>query len=198
MAARSFDPVHRGARGVLDSAGTRFGTGRKVRRYRLDVVAQNVVDVVESAGGWLFDRAMAGWDVRVLVAEPGDTRPLRILGADTVPLESLMAPSGNGRPPHAIAVAAEFYTANERILEDVTRNLGNSDVEMSVWGEMWPAHLGARLDPVQHTLSVAARAFKAHALAAASMPDAPIAATEVFGAGVFSSHAFGADLVQLG
>ena len=32
-------------------------------RYRLDVVAAGVADVVRFAGGWLFDRAMAGWDV---------------------------------------------------------------------------------------------------------------------------------------
>jgi len=30
-------------------------------RYRLDVVAADVADVVRFAGGWLFDRAMAGW-----------------------------------------------------------------------------------------------------------------------------------------
>jgi hypothetical protein len=34
-------------------------------RYRLDAVAADVVDV-KFAGGWLFDRAMAGWDVTVL------------------------------------------------------------------------------------------------------------------------------------
>ncbi|WP_343575423.1 hypothetical protein [Mycobacterium sp.] len=49
-------------------------------RYRLDVVAADVADVVTFAGGWLFDRAMAGWDVTVLVADHVDERPLRILG----------------------------------------------------------------------------------------------------------------------
>ena len=29
-------------------------------RYRLDVVAPNVAEVVRSAGGWLVDRVMAG------------------------------------------------------------------------------------------------------------------------------------------
>jgi len=36
---------------------------------------------VRSAGGWLCDRARAGWDVNVLVADGGDPQPLMILGA---------------------------------------------------------------------------------------------------------------------
>ena len=39
-------------------------------RYRLDVVAANVADVVKFAGGWLVDRVMAGWDVTVLIGRP--------------------------------------------------------------------------------------------------------------------------------
>lgn len=57
-------------------------------RYRLDVVAPNVDDAVRAAGGWMFDRVMAGWDVRVMVAEGGDFRPLRIIGAEIADLET--------------------------------------------------------------------------------------------------------------
>ena len=53
-------------------------------RYRLDVVAASPVDVVQSAGGWLYDRVMAGWEVRVLLPESCDTRALRILGVGVV------------------------------------------------------------------------------------------------------------------
>src|ERR1700739_2914666 len=49
-------------------------------RYRLDVVAASAADVVQSAGGWLYDRAMAGWEVAVLLPHGGDTRSLRVLG----------------------------------------------------------------------------------------------------------------------
>ncbi|ETB36586.1 hypothetical protein O977_01065, partial [Mycobacterium avium subsp. paratuberculosis 10-5975] len=49
-------------------------------RYRLDVVAASTVDVVQSAGGWLYDRAMAGWEVTVLLPHGCNTRSLRILG----------------------------------------------------------------------------------------------------------------------
>ncbi len=44
-------------------------------RYRLDIVAPSVAEAVRHAGGWIFDRVMAGWDVNVLLAQPGDTRP---------------------------------------------------------------------------------------------------------------------------
>ena len=46
-------------------------------RYRLDVIAASVLDVVEAAGGLLFDRRMAGWDVTVLVPEGEDVRAHR-------------------------------------------------------------------------------------------------------------------------
>ena len=39
---------------------------------------------LQSAGGWLCDRARAGWDVSVLVADREDPRPLTILGATTL------------------------------------------------------------------------------------------------------------------
>ena len=69
-------------------------------RYRLDVVAADVADVVKFAGGWLFDRAMAGWDVTVLVADHPDERPLQILGAQIVDLE---VRTGDGGTPAAAA-----------------------------------------------------------------------------------------------
>ncbi len=50
-------------------------------RYRVDVVATTVADVVRCAGGWIFDSVMQGWAVNVLVTQPGDARALAILGA---------------------------------------------------------------------------------------------------------------------
>ncbi len=41
-------------------------------RYRLDVLGVSAVDVVEAAGGWLYDRVMAGWEVTVLLAQGCD------------------------------------------------------------------------------------------------------------------------------
>ncbi|MBV8789682.1 MAG: hypothetical protein JOZ00_23760, partial [Mycobacterium sp.] len=57
MAAPTFD-VRKNNR-----AGASHATGAdgECLRYRLDVVAASAADVVQSAGGWLYDRAMAGW-----------------------------------------------------------------------------------------------------------------------------------------
>ncbi|EUA51101.1 hypothetical protein I552_2042 [Mycobacterium xenopi 3993] len=55
------------------------------------MVGASVVDVVMFAGGWLFDRAMAGWEVTVLLTDHPDDRPLRILGARTLDLEYALA-----------------------------------------------------------------------------------------------------------
>ena len=44
-------------------------------RYRFQVVAANSADAVMSIGGLIFDRAMAGWDVSVVV-DGGSDRPI--------------------------------------------------------------------------------------------------------------------------
>ena len=63
-------------------------------RYRLDVVAPSVPEVVKHAGGWLVDRVMAGWDVTVLIDGEQDLRPLEILGVDTQDLETALSSAG--------------------------------------------------------------------------------------------------------
>jgi hypothetical protein len=60
---------------------TRVNTG-KLGKYQLDVTASDVADLVRSAGGWLFDRSMAGWDVNVVVTGGCDSLPLQILGVN--------------------------------------------------------------------------------------------------------------------
>lgn len=78
-------------------------------RYRLDVVAATVIDVVRFAGGWIFDRSMAGWDVTVLVADHPDVRPLQIVGARVLDLEDALT-SVQSRPrPQALAAAADLF-----------------------------------------------------------------------------------------
>src|SRR5258708_9209265 len=57
-------------------------------RYQLNVIAASVADVVESAGGWLFDRRMAGWEGNSLLSGQDDTRALRLLGATTVDIRT--------------------------------------------------------------------------------------------------------------
>ena len=86
MATRSFTADDETAAGIGPIDRATAGAGR-ILRYQLNVVASTTEDVVRSAGGWLCDRARAGWDVNVLVADGGDPRPLAILGATALDLD---------------------------------------------------------------------------------------------------------------
>src|SRR5260370_40809431 len=52
-------------------------------RYQLNVIAASVADVVQSAGGWVFDRRMGGWEGHIVVCEQGEARGRRHPGAPT-------------------------------------------------------------------------------------------------------------------
>ena len=174
-------------------------------RYRLDVVASNVVDVVRFAGGWLFDRAMAGWDVTVLVADQPDVRPLQILGAQTLGLEGVLGAIDSGaepRPrPQALAAAADLFGCDSRVRQGVLQALDHGVTEVTLWGESWPSELDDSVGLVQHQLSTAAQIFKARALAAAlgvRVPPSSIGQTEVFRSGLLACPSVAADLIPAG
>jgi hypothetical protein len=163
-------------------------------RYRLDVVAPTVLDAVKFAGGWVYDRVMAGWDVTVLVANDDDVRPLKILGADTLDLESVLEDWEDRPHPQTVAVAADLFDRDSRVLQHVRNALDQGATEVTLWGERLPAELDSSVDSVQHQLSAAARAFKAKALAAANDPAAgSVDHTETFRCGMMVSVA--ADLI---
>jgi hypothetical protein len=136
----------------------------------LVVVAATTLDVVWFAGGWLFDRVMAGWDATVLTADHADSRPLQILGARPADLEAVLAAPDRGPVPAAIAVDARLYGSDARVRLMVQGALDGGVAEVRVWGEGWPADLAGAAGALQHRLSVAARAFKAQALVAAAAP----------------------------
>ncbi|OBH29340.1 hypothetical protein A5692_21025 [Mycobacterium sp. E342] len=164
-------------------------------RYRLDVVAATVVDAVRFAGGWLFDRAMAGWDVTVLVADHPDDRPLQILGARVVDLEDALA-SVHSRPrPQALAAAADLFGCDARVRQGVLQALDHGATEVTLWGEGWPAELDESVGLVQHRLSMAAHMFKAQAMAAAALPLAPLGHVETFRSGLLAWPSVAADLI---
>jgi hypothetical protein len=165
-------------------------------RYRLDVVAPSALDAVKFAGGWLFDRVMAGWDVTVLITDDDDVRPLEILGADTLDLESALA-SWEERPiPQTVAVAADLVVSDERVRQGVLQALEQGMTEVTLWGDAWPEELEHSVDAVQHHLSAAARAFKAQALAAAADPEADsVGSSEIFRCGVMACPSVAADLI---
>ncbi|MEV4241487.1 MULTISPECIES: hypothetical protein [Nocardia] len=147
-------------------------------RYRLSVVAPSAVEVVRYAGGWLFDRVMAGWDVTVLVADHTDVRPLQILGATVLDLERSLA-SPRSPIPHTVAVAVDLYESDERVRRGVLDILDCDQSEVALLGEVCPSELSRRIGSVQHRLSRAARTFKAQALAAAAVSVESVESVEV-------------------
>ncbi len=167
-------------------------------RYRLDVVAADVADVVRFAGGWLFDRAMAGWDVTVLLADHPDERPLQILGAQILDLEYALTTAGHRPPPQTLAVAADLFDCDPRVRQGVLQALDQGATEVTLWGQTWPAELEDSVGLVQHRLSAAAQAFKAQALAAAASSPDSIEPIETFRSRVVSCPSVEADLIPAG
>lgn len=163
-------------------------------RYRLDVVAPTVLDAVRSAGGWICDRVMAGWDVTVLIGGDDDVRALEILGAEVLDLESVLQAWEDRPHPQTVAVAGDLFGVDPRVRRHVLNALEQGATEVTLWGEGLPAELDESVDCRQHRLSAAARAFKAQALAAAHDTAAEaIGHTETFRCGMMASVA--ADLV---
>jgi hypothetical protein len=195
---------------TLLSVGSAMSTANEIRnrypeafaatptRYRLDVVASSVEDVIVSAGGWLFDRAMAGWKVNLLITEPSDARPLEILGISALPLEKAFEPVANWPPTQAIAVAADVFNSDQRVRGTVVAALDRGLTEVTLWGDSWPPGFHRRADAVQHRLSAAARAFKAHALSAAQLPSGSITEAEEFRSGSRWTPPYERDLVPIG
>ena len=167
-------------------------------RYRLDVVAADVADVVRFAGGWLFDRTMAGWDVTVLLADHADERPLQILGAQILDLEYALATVGHRPAPQTLAAAANLFDGDSRVREGVLQALDQGATEVTLWGQSWPVELDSHVCLVEHRLSAAAQAFKAQALAAAGLDARSIAPVETFRSRVMSGPSVEADLVPAG
>lgn len=166
-------------------------------RYRLDIAAPTVADAVSFAGGWLYDRAMAGWDVTVLLGSTGEElRPLEILGAAVLDLESVLA-SWTERPhPQTVSVAAHLFESDERVRRHVRKALEHGLTEVTLWGDHCPEELDSDVDAVRHELSAAARAFKSQALTAVGAPDAvPCGAIETFRCGMMTRRSVAADLI---
>lgn len=152
----------------VTSAARRTRDDGQVLRHRLDVVAAGADDVVQTTGGWLFDRVMAGWEVNVMLPRGYDPRPLRILGVRVLDLESdfdMTGPMGQG-----LAVSAEALAAYDCVREMVRQALGNRVTGVALWGEGWPLGVSRGLTTTRYQLSAAARAFKGQALRAAGIP----------------------------
>lgn len=139
-------------------------------RYRFDVVASAAAEAVRVAGGWMYDRAAAGWEVTVLLPHAAETRPLRILGVRALDLES-----GFARPS----------------TQGLTVLSGSPD-------HGWPLPLQRGMTKVQHVLSAAARVFKGHALAAAGISCGAVDPTETLLCDMAAGLPMDAELIRLG
>jgi len=139
----------------------------RATRHRLSVLADDVADAVLAAGGLIFDRVGAGWDVQVFLAARTDERALRILGVDARELTDGIT-SGN-EWPDAIVVAAELYAHEARVRRYVGTASRQHGSEVTIWGGDWPATLDPGIGVVEHRLSTAAQAFKVHAMQAAGV-----------------------------
>jgi hypothetical protein len=181
MATHFSQSMDRKVDGAGQTMRARLHVAGHTIKYRLDVVAASVVDAVEFAGGLLFDRAMAGWDVTVIVADQSDRLPLQILGAEVIDLEEVLTSEASGPDPQTVAVAADVLARDSRVRRGVLRALHHRGIEVVMWGEPGDARLdNRRFALMEHRLSVAARAFKSRALIAAANPAASIELYERF------------------
>ena len=144
-------------------------------RYRLDVVADSPADVVQSAGGWLYDRVAAGWEVTALLPKGCDTGSLRVLGVRALDVEARF---GTGSTSQSLAVSAAAFTADARVRDNVLASLADPLTEVALWGDAWPLGIDRSTTRAQHLLSAAARRFKGYALAVAGIACTSVGPTE--------------------
>jgi len=190
------------------SASPRVGSTRapsaddECLRYRLDVVAASAADVVRSAGGWLYDRMMAGWEVTVLLPDGFDTRPLRILGVRALDIQAEVAPdfasAGMGVTSQSLAVSAEAFGSDTRVRERVLDALDRPSTEVALWGDGWPLRINRGMTRAQHVLSSGARVFKGYALAAAGISCDVVDPTETLLCDLSACLPVDSELIRLG
>jgi len=168
-------------------------------RYRLDVVAANPVDVVQSAGGWLYDRMMAGWEGTVLLPDGFDTRPLRILGVRTSDLQAELAPEFiSVATSQSLAVSAEAFSSDARVRDRVLDAMDRPSTEVALWGDGWPLRINRGMTRAQHVLSSGARVFKGYALAAAGISCDVVDPTETLLCDLSACLPVDSELIRLG
>jgi hypothetical protein len=180
--SRAATPIHQLAAG--DRAARRPARPQPPADHslkpRLAVLAPSATDVLRFAGGWLVDQGLAGWEVNVLTTDHGDLQPLRILGALGHDLDTVLeSPAPLGHCLRAIAIPADFYDADERARRIVRNACQARSADVRLWGDGQSAGQGGA-GRVRHRLSLAARAFKAQALAAARVTGEAATDVEVF------------------
>ncbi|MED5812117.1 hypothetical protein VST63_07050 [Mycolicibacterium sp. 050232] len=146
--------------------------------HRLVVFANSSADAAVFAGGLIFDRVGAGWDVKVYLTSgtPKDERTLRILGIHG---RMPSAHFDSSEWPDLLLTGADVYSTHPDIRRTFTAASRRQHTEVAMWGGDWPVELDPGVGAVEHRLSIAARAFKVHAVASAGL-DRPIDPAEQF------------------
>jgi hypothetical protein len=175
MSPQTFRTMNRDERKTHAAARSR-ARASTVLRHEMTVIASSVTDVVTSAGGWLYDRRMAGWQVNVLLSDRAGERALRILGADAFDLRGdLEAITDEPDRAATLAVAADVYAADHRVRRFVSAS-DRSRAEVALWGDI--GALDQEVSAVSYRLSAAAKVFKSHALSAAGLCGESVPGTE--------------------
>lgn len=187
--ARGGDPL--GAVSLVDPLSRPRVRTDKALRYELNVVAVDAAAMVSGIGGWLFDRAMAGWRVSVTADVHTDERALQILGLRAVELSGAQ-PSGGEEAVVLTAVAADRLESTE---DRFTLHRPGGDVVL--FGAHGRDRLGDTVQPVQYRPSAAALAFKAYALGVAGVEREPVARVETLFRCGRTAGLFDADLVPV-
>jgi hypothetical protein len=147
--------------------------------YEMLVLADDVADIVASAGGWLCDRVFAGWRVTAVIPDGSNRRPLDILGVKTLSFDAADE-IAHYASPRALAVGSTVMATDELARRDVETALNGRGVEVTFWGQSYPNHDDHCTRVMHHRLSDLARAFKTQALAAAFSSQIAVAPIEVF------------------
>jgi hypothetical protein len=137
--------------------------------YELNVFAEDPLDAVRHAGGWMCDRVRAGWKVAVVLPSGTgrdiDTRALDILGVRT---RSADAEFDDLVQAPALAVSARLLGSEPRLRRAVRHALERGATEVTLWGDAGGRTTDLRVTDVRYPMTPAARAFKAQAMLAAS------------------------------
>jgi len=149
------------------------------------------VDTVAAAGGWMCDRVLGGWLVRVIVTGPSDVLALHVLGVQAITFTQYL--QSHPEQPTALALDSAALD-DDRVLENAYGALTH-DTELTVWGEIACAGVEDHPEPVMYRPSKAAAMFKAHALALIEHAESAVDQTERFRSCGLSYPPHGADLI---
>ena len=139
------------------------------------VLAASIAEAAGAIGGWMVDRALAGYTTTVLTPDAGDTRALEILGAKAMEYTYERVFSEWFVDLGVLVVSAQLYLADPQVraVVDARRN---TDPEHTYLCGTLP---GTGFTVVEHQpISLAAQAFKRHACVAAGVCATAMSGTE--------------------